>query len=410
MTQAPTSPPAVVIGLDTIVGLQTARVLAAHDVPVIGIADDPTSYCARPRAAGRVIAAPTAGDGLVEALLGLVTALDEAPVLFPCRDPSVLTVSAHRDQLSPAGVLLPEHTVLESLSDKSTFAAHATAAGLRVPATWAVHDEVTLAEAAGSVPYPAILKPSFRDDRWQDSGRAKGFVVEAAAALERAYRSACASADRFVVQEWIAGPRTGQYTCNALFGRDGAVRGTFVSRKVRQWPLDTGVGSMGVGIVDREIEDLTVRLFTSVGFVGLAYLELKRDPRGGAPVAIEPNVGRPTGRSALADHSGVDLLYGMYREVIGHPLPDIGEQPATTATWVHLRADIQAGLAEVRQGDTSVRRWLRSYRRPLVEAVWSRSDPEPMIRDVLRSAGVAGRAIARRVSGRGPAGIPGRRS
>ena len=395
-----TDPAAVVIGLDTIVGLQTARVLADRGVSVIGVADDARSYCARTRAAGRVIEAPTAGDDLVDTLQDLISGLDRPPVLFPCRDPSVLTVSAHRDLLRPACVLLPEHAVLESLSDKTRFADHARRAGLRVPGTWVVDDDASLADAAEAVVYPAVLKPSFRDDRWQDSGRAKGYVVDDPAALRRAHGGARGGADRFVVQEWIPGPRTAQFTCNALFGSDGAVRGTFVSRKVRQWPLDTGVGSMGVGVVDAEIEELTVRLFASVGFVGLAYLELKRDPRGGPPVVIEPNVGRPTGRSALADRSGVELLYGMYSEAIGEPLPALAAQPAATATWVHLRADLQAGLAEVRSGDTTVRRWLDSYRRPLLEAVWSSSDPQPMVRDLLRSAGVAARSSLARVSGR----------
>jgi D-aspartate ligase len=60
--------PAVVAALDCITGLQTARILAARGVPVIGVAADRRHFCARTRVVRRVIEAPTAGEGLVGAL------------------------------------------------------------------------------------------------------------------------------------------------------------------------------------------------------------------------------------------------------------------------------------------------------------------------------------------------------
>ena len=48
---APASPYAVVVGMDnaTATGLQTARILRARGVPVIGIATDPTHWSYRTR-------------------------------------------------------------------------------------------------------------------------------------------------------------------------------------------------------------------------------------------------------------------------------------------------------------------------------------------------------------------------
>jgi hypothetical protein len=40
-------PNAVVIGLDSVTGLQTARILSKHNVPVIGIAKDRGHYCCK---------------------------------------------------------------------------------------------------------------------------------------------------------------------------------------------------------------------------------------------------------------------------------------------------------------------------------------------------------------------------
>ena len=76
--------PAVVIGLDCITGLQTARILAARRVPVIGIASDPQHFACRTRVCERRIAADTHGPGLIETLEILAQTLSEPAVLYPC--------------------------------------------------------------------------------------------------------------------------------------------------------------------------------------------------------------------------------------------------------------------------------------------------------------------------------------
>ncbi len=74
--------PAVVVGLDTITGLQTARILAGHGIPVTGLANDAGHYACRTRACERVVQADLLGEGFVAALerLGPPVALDYLPV------------------------------------------------------------------------------------------------------------------------------------------------------------------------------------------------------------------------------------------------------------------------------------------------------------------------------------------
>lgn len=379
-------PVAVVVGLDTVVGLQTARVLHRRGVPVVGIASDPRHYCARTRAATRVVAAPTAGEGLIDTLEVLADDLPDHPVLYPCRDPSVVTVSAHRDRLDRYRLALPEHAVIEDLTDKGRFAALAARLGVRVPVTRVVSHGDELVEAADAVGFPCVLKPVFRDDTWQDHSPAKAFLAADPAALRQVFAQVGSLACRFVLQEWVPGPATAQLTCNALFGEHGEPLATFVSRKVRQWPPGTGEGSMGVAWPDDEMRALTVELFSRVGLRGLGYLEAKRDPRDGGLVVIEPNVGRPTGRSALADAAGVELLYGMYCDLTGRSLPSFGAQLPTDLRWVFLRTDLQAGARQWRRGEIGLGAWLRSYRGPKVDAVISARDPLPALADVVRSA------------------------
>ena len=68
-------PAAVVIGLDCATGLQTARILARHGVPVIGIAADRRHPCCRTRVCREIVVVDTAGPEVVEALLKLARGL-----------------------------------------------------------------------------------------------------------------------------------------------------------------------------------------------------------------------------------------------------------------------------------------------------------------------------------------------
>ena len=67
-SEGSTANPAVVVALDCITGLQTARILAARGIPVVGLAADRRHFCARTRVVREVIEGPTSGDGLVAEL------------------------------------------------------------------------------------------------------------------------------------------------------------------------------------------------------------------------------------------------------------------------------------------------------------------------------------------------------
>jgi predicted ATP-grasp superfamily ATP-dependent carboligase len=187
-----------------------------------------------------------------------------------------------------------------------------------------------------------------------------------------------------VAQEWISGSEGDHFTCNAYFDRDARPLVTFVTRKIRQWPPQTGEGCLAVEWRNDAVRDETVRLFSGVGFWGLAYLELKRDAETGEHLIVEPNIGRPTGRSATAEAGGVELLYAMYCDILGLPLPVDLTQRYVGAKWIYLGRDLRSSLYYWRRGELSVRGWIESLRGPKVDAVFSWRDPLPFCFDVGR--------------------------
>lgn len=379
-------PPAVVIGLDSMTGLQSARILHARSIPVYGVAADRTHWGARTNAAVEVIEAPLSGTELVDALVALGHRLQRRAVLLPCTDPAVHTVSRHRDRLLDAfAIALPDHPVVDLLMDKVRFARHAADHGFPVPRTELLSDRTQAESVAGSITYPCVLKPPGKTPAWLARTAAKGFLVTDAATLLETYDRVARWVPLLLVQEWIPGEETELYSCNAVFGRDGRPLTTFVARKVRQWPPGVGTSASGEECRNDEVLETTLRLFGELGHRGLAYLEMKRDARTGKLLVVEPNVGRPTGRSAIAEQGGVELLLTAFCDAAGLPLPTARHQAYGDARWLDVRRDVQAALVARRHKTLTLRQWWGWVRGPKAHAIWSREDPGPFVADIIRA-------------------------
>src|SRR5512145_568148 len=75
-------PYAIVIGLDSLTGIQTARILHQHNIPVIGIAKDQDHFSCRTRVCKKILIADTDSFELIRVLQALAPTLEKKPVLF----------------------------------------------------------------------------------------------------------------------------------------------------------------------------------------------------------------------------------------------------------------------------------------------------------------------------------------
>ena len=390
--------PAVVVGLDCITGLQTARILARRGVPVIGIARDPAHFACRTRVCERAYRAETGGPALIDALERLARTLPEPAVLYPCTDDAVLALSRGRERVQARyRLVLPDADVVETLVDKVRFLELAGRIGLPIPPSFVIRDRAGAEAAAAGLAYPAVVKPPYKSPAWQEATRAKAFKVRDGAELLEIHERFAPVAPVLIAQEWIDGAESELYSCNCYYGRNGRPLAAFVARKLRQWPPETGTSSLGEEVRNDEVLRATLQLFDAVGYRGLGYVEVKRDARSGRQLVIEPNVGRPTGRSAIAEAGGVELLYTMYCDATGRALPEARVQRYVGARWIYWRHDAQAAFTAWRRGQLSLRDWARSWRGRKAEAVFSWSDPMPFAADLARAAARGFDALARRL-------------
>lgn len=400
---------AVVVGLGSVTGLQTARILSDRGVRVVGLAGDRRHFGARTRVCELVLESDVHGEGFVGDLEELGPRLGARGVLFPCTDNAVLAVSRHRARLERwYDVVLGPDALVRTLVDKTTFSAYARSRGLLVPDTFVLTDRSDAQRAAEALLYPAVLKPAVKSRQWKQQTSLKAYEVSGPAELLAAYDRLRPWSEALVAQQYVPGGDDTLFTCNCYVGAEGHVLVTFVTRKCRQWPPHLGTASCAHEWPDEEVAALTGRFFSGSGFRGLGYLELKRDPRTGRSYAIEANVGRPTGRSATAEAAGVELLYTMYCDAAGLPLPplDSRTQTGSGAVWLDLRRDALSGFHYWRQGELSPLEWARSVQGPRTHAVLSARDPLPFVLDVAGSLARSARRLRGRTATRLTGSVP----
>ena len=381
-------PHAIVIGLDSLNGIQSVRILARHHIPIIAIAKDPTHHGCRTRLCERILFTNTANEELIQTLVALGPTLPQKAVLVPCADMNVMMVSRHRQELDPwYHIVLPAAEVIETLMNKLNFYTYAQQNGFPIPPTRFINSAEDAERAAAELNFPCVLKPPMSAiPEWEQNSKLKAYRLDGPADLLEFYERSKVWAKDLIVQEWVEGPDSNLYSCNCYFNAQFEPLVTFVSRKLRQWPPVTGESSLGEECRNDTVLHETLRMFRHAHLRGLGYVEIKRSARTGSYFIIEPNIGRPTGRSPIAEAGGVELLYTMYCDTVGLPLPANLEQKYQGVKWLDLRRDTQSALYHIQEGDLTLKGWWQSLRGKKAHALFAWNDPGPFFGDLVRAA------------------------
>jgi predicted ATP-grasp superfamily ATP-dependent carboligase len=190
--------------------------------------------------------------------------------------------------------------------------------------------------------------------------------------------------DELILQEWIPGGDENLFTCYGYFDADSNPLVLYESHKLRQWPPNTGSGTLAELVQVRPAREATVDLVRCAGHQGLIFVQFKRHPRTGEYFIVEPNVGRPGLGMPIGEAGGAEILLTMYCDAAGLPLPR-SRRVTRPAKWICWKRDFASAIHSVRRGDLGVREWLASLIGVKATADWRWDDPLPFLVDLLGS-------------------------
>jgi D-aspartate ligase len=360
--------------------LGVARSLGARGIPTIVVDNLPRSAWFSRYVRQRVRwHGPMEDESLVAYLItfGKKHALD-GWVLFPMQDEVVELVARHACDLGTVYRLATQDwSVLQWAGDKRLTDHMAAQAGVPYPRTWypASADELETLD----VTYPAIIKPAI-SVHLQYAIRLKALPAYSLDDLRTQYQRAVhiIQPDEVMIQEIIPGSGSQQVSV-AAYCKEGRPILRMTARRLRQYPIDFGLGSSFVEAVEiPELFELADKVLAYMRVTGMVEVEFKLDPRDGTYKLLDVNV-RPWGWHTLCRACGLDFPYIQYRDLMGlEPAP---QAPRYGYKWVRLATDVPAGLQEVRAGLTTRRAYLSSLMGKVQFSVLDWRDPVPTLGD-----------------------------
>jgi predicted ATP-grasp superfamily ATP-dependent carboligase len=311
-------------------------------------------------------------------LINLASKEKIKPVLFPTEDAYVLFLAKHRDLLSRYYEfnVAPDEIVDASVSKLGTYQL-AVQCGIPTPWTYVIKTLGDYEAIAEKVTFPCALKPSYAHVWLKNYTHEKLLVIEQPTELEDRLKDLAELGIEVVLQELIPGGDGQMYVFPVYVSREGEVKGYANLKKIRQQPVDFGVGAFDISVTEPRLPEVALKLIKKSGFTGLASTEYKLDPRDGIFKLIDINP-RTCMIGELAIASGVDIPYLYYCDMVGKKIQPV-EQSKVGVKWWCFEWDLLSFFEYRRRGELDFSDWLSSLRGEKVYAYYAKDDPKPFL-------------------------------
>jgi predicted ATP-grasp superfamily ATP-dependent carboligase len=307
--------PAVILGIDTPIGLTIVRDLGRNGIAVHGIARSAQGL----GLASRYLAAGLVRASDEESLIAQLGALGEelgAACLFAIAEDDIALLNRHRARLSRYRLMFADQVRMDRVLNKDRTYAAAAKVGIRTPRTEQVAS-IDQAEAlCASLRFPVVLK-------WANPLQVGRTLRSAGLKVDKTHYAHTAPEllaylKQFepvglypLIQEYCAGYGLGQF----LLMKDGEAQYTFQHKRLHEWPPEGGASSMCVS-VSRDchvaLMAQSAALLRELEWEGVAMVEYRHDPVTGESALMEIN-GRFWGSLPLACHAGASFPMLCYR-------------------------------------------------------------------------------------------------
>lgn len=320
---------AIVLGVDTPIGLAVARDLADHRVAVHGITRNARSLGRWSRALASVRDRPKDPEALL-ALIRRLAVETGARGIMTISEGDLRWLSGVRERLPELKVLAPRAEALARVIDKATTLEAARAVGVPVPRSETIR---TLDEVAPLIPrleFPVVLKwsdPHLVEEPLRRHGlefRKFEYAYDGDALRQILARYAPVGVFP-LIQSFAPGYGLGQMV---VMHRGQAIL-RFQHRRLQEWPPEGGVSTLceSVGLDQhRELFERSVALLHRLEWEGPAMVEYRHDPGTGRSALMEVN-GRFWGSLPLAYHAGAHFAWTTFSACA---LGEIPPQPSYT--------------------------------------------------------------------------------
>jgi len=375
--------PAALVFNCHITGLAVARSLGQRGVPVIGLDRDENGYGLHSRyttVAGRCPYPLDDERAFVDLLMEIGAALKQKAVLFPCLDEWVFAVARHATELGEYFTLpFSDLETVERILDKNLLYRKCEERGIPIPRTYYIGEQ-TPEQISNEISYPCIVKPALQREFTNEFGEK---VLRANNREE--FFALCERAGHhpLLAQEIVGAGVDSFYSLCSYIGRDGQAKGTFVGRKLEQYPPDFGTACLVDSRYVQEIVERGVDILKEFGYHGISEVEFIYDQRSREYKLLDINT-RVWKWIGLPISAGIDLPWLAYADAVFGNVEAAARQ-RDGLRWVYLKDYIalRRQTSGVQETTLTRQEWLDlmagAENSRIVDAVFSNHDPAPFV-------------------------------
>jgi predicted ATP-grasp superfamily ATP-dependent carboligase len=222
--------------------------------------------------------------------------------------------------------------------------------------------------------FPVMVKATDADRLRRRAGGTK-FIIKSASELLAFYAKAGDSdAPNLLIQELIPGDDwmfDGYFDCDSecLFGVTG--------KKIRRFPVNTGVTSLGICLRNEAVENTTKAFMKAIGYQGILDIGYRYDRRTGEYKVLDVNPRIGCTFRLFAAGNGMDVARVLYLDQTRQAIP---ESPVHEGRkWFVEDFDLVSAVRSWREGSLSLREWAASFRGVEESACFALDDPLPFL-------------------------------
>jgi predicted ATP-grasp superfamily ATP-dependent carboligase len=180
-----------------------------------------------------------------------------------------------------------------------------------------------------------------------------------------------------MLQEYIPGGDDTVWMFNGYFNESSDCLLGITGKKIHQYPVHTGLTSLGVCLLNQEVFDLTQAFMRAVGYRGILDIGFRYDARDRKYKVLDVNPRIGASFRLFVAQNGMDMVRALYLDLTGQPV-EIGTA-RDGRKWVVEDLDFISCTRYLMERKLSMSELYRSYRGVEETAFFAWDDPLPFV-------------------------------
>jgi D-aspartate ligase len=314
-------------------------------------------------------------DRAVHRLMEAGRKLGGRPILIPTTDREAIWVADHAHSLREVFQFPRQDAgLVRTLSDKGLMQHLARRCGVPTPQAVVPRSREDVKQFVEDAAFPVMVKATDVESMRRRVGATKVIVRTQRDLLDLCSRAEDPDGPNLLIQEFIPGEDwmfDGYFNASSdcLFGVSG--------RKIRRFPVHTGVTSLGICTPNEAVERTTAKFMKAVGYQGILDIGYRRDQRDGQYKVLDVNPRIGCTFRLFAGTGGMDVARVLYLDLTGQPVP--ASSARAGRKWAVEDFDLLSSLRLWREGALTWGEWRKSFDGVEERACFAMDDPLPFL-------------------------------